>query len=645
MKLRKLTSVLLTASMIASLAACSKTETVTEDTTETEATSVETTEAETSTTVSEETEQTTEEETEPTAFTSAYEGMTAEEIVATLTLEQKVAQMFQPAFYNLRNGEMTRKDYGSILSKFDEIPEPDCEGWNTLIDKFQDEALASDAQIPYFYGQDSVHGVNFAAGTVIYPHNINIGAANDIELTEKMGEYVGSDIMRTKMVLNFAPCVAAAQDPRWGRTYESYSSDTNIVKDLAVAYTKGLLTQGILVCPKHFLADGYTSYGTGEDPNTMLLDRGNSIITDEQINDNLEIYQALIDEGAQVIMISHSALNGVKMHENGDYIWKLKNEMGFEGFILSDWNSIDNCSGETLKDNIILGVNAGIDMFMEVDSYEKCCGYIIQAVEEGSIDEALIDDSVRRIIQVKLDLGLFEDPYLEDKTPSYEWNCEESIECARTLAEESFVPLKADGGITLEPGSKIFVAGPAANDTGVMLGGWTYTWQGETDANYGGKVCPEATTVLEALQNAAEEYDLTIVTDEAEISSCDAVVLCIGEIPYAEWFGDAEDLSITGDTALEGNKEAIELAKNSGLPTYTLIFAGRNVIVEDYLSDWDTCIMCYLPGTEGGNAVANVLTGKAVPGGHLAMPYYKSESDIDAGKVWLPLGYSATDEN
>ena len=646
MKFKKLLSVLLTGSMILSLASCKNT---TETSTAEDSEASETTETTEATTVSEtektETTETSEETTttEPSESESIYSGMTAEEIVATLTLEQKVAQMFQPAFYNVNKSDMKKNDYGSLLSKFDEIPEPDYEEWNDIVDGYQTAALSSEAAIPYFYGNDSVHGVNFAEGCVIYPHNVNIGAAYDLELTEKMGEYVGSDIMITKMILNFAPCVAAAQDPRWGRTYESYSSDTEIIKELAVAYSKGLLSQGVLVCPKHFICDGYTKYDTGEDPNIMILDRGDAIVTEDQINENLAIYRALIDEGVQVIMISHSALNGTKMHENGEYIWKLKNEMGFEGIILSDWNSIDNCSGDTLKDNIILGVNAGIDMFMEVDSFEACCQYIIEAVEEGTIDEALIDDSVRRIIQVKMDAGLFEDPYIENTHNSYEWNCDESIECARTLAEESFVPLKVDGGVTLEKGSKIFVAGPAADDIGVLCGGWTYTWQGRTDADNGSKIYPEAVTILEALENAAEEYDLTIVTDEAEISSCDAVVLCLGEYPYAEWYGDAVDLSITGDTALDGNKEAIKLAKDSGLPTYTLLIAGRNVIVEEYLADWDTCIMCYLPGSEGGNAIANVLTGKAVPGGHLAMPYYKSEADIDSGNVWLPLGYSALD--
>ena len=643
MKRLRFTAATLSLIMACSMAACAKetpAETEAEPSSEdlveitVQSDSEETESSETEAEVTEE-----EKQNEPKSF----EGMTAEEICATLTLEQKAAQMMMPAFYNLKNDEMVDSDFGSILSKFDDVPEPDCEGWNKLIDGYQDQALVSDAGIPYFYGQDSVHGVCFASTTVIYPHNINIGAAYDIELTEKMGEYVGSDIMRSKMICNFAPCVAAAQDPRWGRTYESFSSNLQIVKDLGLAYTRGQLKEGVLVCPKHFFADGYTAYGTGEQPGQgMLLDRGNAILTDEEIDAQLKVYQALVDEGVPVIMISHSAVNGVKMHENAEYIQKLRNEMGFEGIVLSDWESIANCSGANLKENLILGVNAGIDMFMQADTFRECTQYIVEAVNEGSIDEARVDDAVIRILKVKIDCGIMTDPYLENIEPSYEWNSEESKECARTLAAESFVPLKTDAGLTIAKGSKIFVAGPAADDMGVLFGGWTYIWQGVADADIGFSVYPQANTILEALEKVAEENEYTIVTDEAEIDSCDVVLLCVGEQPYAEWYGDADNLSITGHNGLDGNEEAITLAKESGLPTYTLIVAGRNVIIEDYISDWDTVLMCYLPGSEGGNAVADVLTGKAEAGGHLAMPYYKSESAIDEGKEWLPLGFSAT---
>ena len=341
-------------------------------------------------------------------------------------------------------------------------------------------------------------------------------------------------------------------------------------------------------------------------------------------------------------MIAHNSLNGVKMHENAEYVSKIKNEMGFKGFILSDWDSMEKCSGATIKDNVILSVNAGIDMFMEDANYVECYESIIEAVNEGSISMDRIDDAVTRIIRVKMEAGLFDDPYLRNVETTYEYNSPESKDLARELAAESYVPLKADGGLTIPEGSKIFVTGSAANDTGVMLGGWTYTWRGITDAELYYKAAPQATTVLSAFKNS-DKYE--IVTDEAEIGDCDYVLLCLGEFPYAEWYGDTEDLSITGTCGLEGNEEAIALAKESGLPTITLLFTGRNVIIEDYISDWDSVIMCYLPGTEGGAAAYDVLSGDVAYQGHLAMPYYKSIKDLEAGKEWLSIGFTAAPES
>lgn len=651
MKKLKITSALLSVCMLFSIASCSNNETksTTAETTvaeSSEETASETTAAE-ETTSTEATEAT--EETNESAATDTYwyEGMTTEEIVASLTLEQKAAQMVEPAFYNLSTEDEKNNCYGSILSKYDMIPQFTNEEWVEIVDSYQEAALQADNGLPYVYGQDSVHGVNFASNCVIFPHNINIGAANDVELTRLMGELVGSDVMHTKMIFNFSPCVAAAQDPRWGRTYESYSSEPSIITPLAVAYSEGLISEGILPCAKHFICDGYALYGTGEDSGGThrLIDRGDAILSDEVIEENLAIYQALIDSGVKTIMLSHSSLNGTKMHENSEYIAKIKNEMGFTGFIISDWDSIENCSGESLKDNVILCINAGIDMLMEADHFKQCRQYIIEGVNEGSIPMDRVDDAVTRILNVKREAGLFDDPFLNNFTPSYEWNSEKSQEVACKLAEESFVPLKADGGLTIEPGSRVFVTGPAANDTGVMAGGWTYTWLGESDANnYGLRVMPNAVTIQKALEAVADTYDLTIVTKESEIDTCNVVLLCLGEQPYAEWVGDAEDLSITGDLGLDDNASAIELAKESNLPTITLLVAGRNVIIEDYINDWDSVIMCYLPGSEGGRAIANMLTGQAEYTGKLAMPYYKSESDIDNGKIWLPVGFTAAPE-
>lgn len=599
-------------------------------------------------------EQTTTQTSESTSITEDetpsinpdYEGMSAEEIVATLTIEQKASQMVQGAVYNIGNEQMENNDFGSVLSTYGNVPANTFEEWHDIVFEYQEDCLRSEAGIPFIYGADSVHGVNQADGCVIFPHNINIGAANDPDLTYEMGVCVGSDMLYTGMRWDFAPCVAASQDPRWGRTYESYSSDVNLVEQLAVPFSQGLMSEGILACPKHFMGDGYAQYGTGEasDGVVRLIDRGNSVMTDDEINQNLELYGALVDAGVQTIMISHTSLNGTKMHENQEIIGRLRDEYGFEGIVVSDWNSIHNCSGEDLRANVISAINSGIDMLMEPDDYKDVRDYIVDAASTGEISEERIDDAVTRIIRVKINMGLFEDPYSEDITPTYDYNSDYSHEVALQLAEESLVPLRDDAGTTIPDGSRVFVTGPAADDTGVLCGGWTYTWMGSTDVANGSDFVNGANSILDALKAVADEHDIEIVTDEDQISTCDMVLLCVGEKPYAEWNGDSEDISITGSLALDGNAEAIELAKNSGLTTMTLIVAGRNVIIDNYIDNWDSIIMCYLPGSEGGNAIAAALTGDCEYTGTLPMPYYSSTNDIANDNYWLPIGYSAINE-
>lgn len=573
-------------------------------------------------------------------YVSPFAGMTPEEITASLTLEQKAYQMVQGAVYELPVEYMGENDYGSVLSRFDTHPQYTCDEWVSLIDEYQDAALASEAGIPFVYGNDSVHGVNFASDTVIFPQNINIGAADDPELTYEMGKHTAADEIASCMIFNFAPCVAAAQDPRWGRTYESISSDPELVKKLSLEFTKGLVESGTIACPKHFIGEGYTQYGTGEKQKgvVMPLDRGDTKMTDEQLEANLAIYKALIDAGAQTVMISHSSFDGVKMHENKDLIDKIKNDMGFTGFIISDWDSVHNCSGETFYDNMVLAVNVGIDMFMEAEAYDEAAELIVQGVNEGRISEERVDDAVCRIIKVKQDAGLFDDPYLKNlKKPECSMSAEET---AFRLAYESMVPLKDDAGLVIPDGSKIFVTGPAADDTGAQCGGWTYTWLASSDADFGDKWVPSAKTYLDGLNEKASSHGWEIITDESRVSECDYVVLCVGEVPYAEWYGDTEDLSITGSCGLDGNKEAIAFAKASGKPVITLITAGRNVIISDYEADWDSVIMCYLPGCEGGSAAAALLSGEQQYSGKLPMPYYSSVDQIGTGKYLHPVGWN-----
>ncbi|MBR6880448.1 MAG: glycoside hydrolase family 3 C-terminal domain-containing protein [Clostridiales bacterium] len=639
MKSRKIVSLILAFTMIVSIASCGKKDDSKDgkkDTAKTEAPD-QTEDPGVTVAPTDTAPSPTEPDEDTPPSTDRYKGMTAEQIVANMTNDQKAAQMVHGMIKALSASDMEEMCYGAVFSHFDEHPNLTPEKWKNTIKRYQEAALRSDAGIPFIYGQDAVHGVNFADAGVIFPHNVNVGAANDVELTERMGKIVGSDIANTHMIWNYAPCVAVAKDPRWGRTYESYSSEPSIVKDLSVAFTRGMLTEGIVACPKHFIGDGYVKYGTGEDG--RLIDRGDAQMTDAEIEENLQIYKALIDEGAQTIMISHSSLNGLKMHEYGKYIMILKEEYGFQGFIVSDYESIHFCSGKDLRENTIKAINSGIDMLMEPNDYEECRQYIVDAVKTGEISQERLDDAATRIIRVKINAGLMDDPYLEDLKPTYEWNSEEAHEVARLMAAESYVPIKLGENYKIKPGMKIYVTGPAANDTGIMCGGWTYLWAGGTDDSL--KWCATGVTVLSAMKKAAEEMGFEVVTDPSRMAECDMVLLCIGERPYAEWLGDTTDLSITGDMALDGNEDAIALAADCGVPTTTLIFAGRNVIVDKYIDAWDSCIMCYLPGSEGGNAVVDVLTGKVPFSGTLAMPYYSSVDQIGTGECWLDVGYTA----
>ncbi len=561
-----------------------------------------------------------------------------EEILARLTLDQKAAQMVQGAVYRVDNDEMKKYDYGSILSTNSLL---NASQWKNMILGYQKSALESEAGIPYIYGNDAVHGVNTSSGTVIFPHNIGIGAANNKDLTYQMGLAVANEAKLTGMLWTFSPCVASAQDPRWGRTYESYSSENQIVADMGTAFAKGIMDGKVLPCAKHFFADGNVLYGTGENSDVKrIIDRGDAKLTDAEIKDLLKVYQSLIDAGVKTVMISHSSLNGVKMHENAKYIQYLKKDMGFDGFIVSDWNSIHNIPGDNLKDQTITAINAGIDMLMEDSTYEDCRKYIVEGVNEGSISKERVDDAVTRILKVKKEMGILDDPMMEKVTSEVDsTGSDQYRDLARSLVEESLVLLKNDKQLLpIKKGTKIFVTGPAANDIGVQCGGWTLSWSGSTDKQYGGRWVPEGTSILEGLQALAKEYNLTIITDKDKAADADMTLLCLGEKTYAEWEGDSKDISITGKLGLDGNKEAIDQAKNLGLPTITLLVAGRNVIMKDYMNQWDSIVMCYLPGSEG-DGVANVLIGKSSFKGKLSMPYYSNVKDIRTDNVLYPVGY------
>ena len=559
---------------------------------------------------------------------------TPEQLADQLTVHQKAYQMVQEAPYNVTQLDMRQNCYGSILSQRSAYSRA---YWVEMTDGYQRNALASEAGIPYIYGNDDVHGVNYCLNAVIFPHNIGIGAADDVELTREMGKAVADEALMCHMPWNFAPCVAHSVDLRWGRTYESYGADLDRIARLGGAYIEGLTAGGAIACAKHFFGDGDVTYGTGED--FRRIDRGDASLSDEETEAEMAVYRHLIESGAQTVMVSYSSLNGTKMHENTEYLQRLKEETNFDGFFVGDWDAVRSLPGMDYREKVIRTINAGVDMLMEVDYADEVAMIITEAVEKGEISEARINDAVTRILRVKQKAGLLTDPYFsgyrsaqEDVgSPAYR-------EIAEQLVEKSLVLLKnEDALLPLRSGTTVWVTGPAADNAQAQCGGWTLDWNGAQ-----ADTIPGVTTIAEGLKTVCAEHGIRVVTDPAEGEQADLVILCVGEKPYAEWYGDTPDPSLYGPHGLTGNRETVEAVRELGKPTVTLIVAGRQVLLEDEdLDGWDSAVMCYLPGSEG-SGIARVLCGEKPFTGRLPSPWYHNVEEIRTDNSRWPMGYGLT---
>ena len=315
---------------------------------------------------------------------------------------------------------------------------------------------------------------------------------------------------------------------------------------------------------------------------------------------------------------------------------KLKDEMGFEGFIVSDWDAVGNTSASSYKEQIINSVNSGIDMLMETERFEEARHIIIDAVNSGDISQERINDAVERIIKVKKDAGLFDDPLLADmKTEQQETGSPEYRAVAEKLVEKSLVLLKNDKEVLpFRAGTKIYITGPASDNGQAQCGGWTMSWNGAPVQDI-----PGVTTILEAFEKYAGDYGIEVITDESKAAEADAVLLCVGEQAYAEWNGDTQDLELCGSLGLTGNADAIRKAEELGKPTVTCIIAGRNIIIDekDYES-WDSVVMCYLPGSEG-KGISDVLCGCSDFTGKLPSPWFGSVEQIGTDECFFEYGY------
>jgi beta-glucosidase len=561
----------------------------------------------------------------------------ARDLLARMTLEEKVGQMCQAEQASLKDPADIAKYYlGSVLSGGGSGPKKKedytLRGWTDLVDGYQKHALRTRLGIPLLYGVDAVHGHNNVPGAVVFPHNIGLGCTRDAELVEKIGRVTAEEVRTTGINWAFAPCVTVPQDVRWGRTYEGYSEDPDVVKVLGAAAVRGL--QGsdlsdrlsVLACAKHYVGDGGTAYGTGKkEDGRGWLDQGDTRLDEAALRrTHLPGYVTAVREGVGTIMPSYSSWNGVKCTANKHLLTKvLKEELGFEGFLISDYNAIDQLDKD-YKKCVELAVNAGIDMVMLTDRYAAFCKALKALAEEGKVPVSRIDDAVTRILRVKLALGLMDGKRspLADRGLHKSFGSAERRALARRAVRESLVLLKNDKKTLplAKTAARVHVAGPGADDLGMQCGGWTTDWQGSR-----GNHVPGGTSLLTAIKNTvSKESRVTFSKDGKGAEGADVGIVVIGEEPYAEWRGDSSDLALARE-----NFEAVANVKAAGIPVVVVVLSGRPVILGKALDQADALIAAWLPGSEG-QGVADVIFGDHKPGGKLSYSWPRSADQLPA---------------
>jgi beta-glucosidase len=567
------------------------------------------------------------------------------DLLSRMTLEEKIGQMVQADLGAVTNvADMQKYALGAMLSGGNsKPPENNPAAWLKTVNEYQSWALKSRLKIPLLYGIDAVHGHNDVIGTVIFQHNIGLGATRDPALVEQAEHVTALEMAGTGIRWSFAPCIAVAQDERWGRTYESFGQSPELVSEMAAAAVRGFQgrqlsdrNDSILACAKHFIGDGGTQNG---------VDQGDTVCDEATLRKlYLPPYRAAIRAGVDSIMVSYSSWNGKKMHANKYLLTSvLKHELGFKGFLVSDDAGIDQISPD-YKVAVETAVNAGVDMAMiprgpgQTNSYVEFIQDLKELVAEGKVPQTRINDAVSRILWVKFQMGLFEHPYTDNPALTAAIGSAAHRQVARQCVRESLVLLKNEHH-TLPLSKKIkhlVVVGEGADDLGAQCGGWTISWQGHT-----GVVTTGGTTILTAIRHAASpETKVTYSPDASEITNAEAVVAVVGELPYAEWRGNATNLDLDpGDVAL------VEKAKASGAPVTTILLSGRPLILGSALDISDAFIAAWLPGTEG-EGVADVLFGDCKPVGKLPREWPHNDEQMAAndmtGEPLFPFGFGLT---
>ncbi len=537
------------------------------------------------------------------------------ELLARMTVEEKVGQVIQGEIRHVTPVDVKAYHLGSVLNGGGSHPgnakRTDPEDWLALADDYWEASMdTSDggSAIPIIWGTDAVHGHTNVIGATVFPHNIGLGAARNPELIRRIGEVTAAEIAVTGLDWDFGPVVAVVRDDRWGRTYESYSEDPGIVRAYAAEMVKGL--QGVAGAPdflderhviataKHFLGDGGTTGGK---------DQGDNLSSEAELRDiHGAGYFSAIEAGVQTVMASFSSWQGRKIHGNSELLTDvLKGRMGFDGFVVGDWNAhgqVDGCS----NDSCAAAFNAGVDLFMAPEDWKALWGNTLAQVSSGEISMGRLDDAVRRILRVKMRAGLFERGKPSDRPSAGDlelFGSPEHRALAREAVRESLVLLKNNGGLLpLRRDQRVLVAGDGADDIGKQCGGWTISWQGNDNENAD---FPGATSIWDGIREAVESGGGAAVlsTDGSFEQEPNVAIVVFGEDPYAEFQGDRDTLEY--GYSRPGDVKLLKKLQMAGIPVVSIFLSGRPLWVNPELNASDAFVAVWLPGSEGAG-VADV---------------------------------------
>jgi beta-glucosidase len=537
-----------------------------------------------------------------------------EALLAQMTLDEKIGQMTQADETALKDNRDVRDFFmGSVLSGGDSLPKPNNPAtWAQMIDGFQNQALSTRLGIPMIYGVDAVHGDGDVRGAVLFPHNIGLGATRNPDIVQKAARVTAREVAGTGARWAFAPCIAVARDERWGRTYESYGESPELAELLGPAAVRGLQDAddgtAVLASAKHFVGDGGTFAG---------MDQGDTRVSEAELRRiHLPGYLACIKAGVGNVMVSYSSWNDVPMHGNKRLITDvLKGELGFTGFVVTDWAAIDKMSDD-YKQDVEVAINAGIDMVMVPIHYRDFVTDMKELLAAGRISMARVDDAVRRILKQKVRFKLWERPFTDPALTAQIGSAEHRA-VARQAVQQSLVVLKNEKKVLpLAAGARVHLAGFRADDIGVQCGGWSVGWRGHRGATTPG------TTIRQGFEQVLGAGRVDFSKDAAGAEKADVVVVVVGEDPYAEGSGDRDKLELGAE-----DRAVIDAAKRSGKPLVIVLLSGRPLILGELVDSASAVVAAWLPGTEGAG-IADVLSGAVKPTGKLPCSWPRDMAQI-----------------